>query len=73
MRTTPYKDVTRAKCARCGERAEYQWEGPCAMITKQGKPRYVPLCGDCDKQLNLRTMQFVFGVGRAIQMMKGYL
>lgn len=72
MRTTPYRDVTRAKCERCGKRAAYQWEGPCAMVTKQGKPRYVALCGDCDRRMNRATLVFVYGKTVADALMRRY-
>jgi NAD-dependent SIR2 family protein deacetylase len=72
MRTQPYKDVTRAKCARCGDRAVYQWEGPCAMVTKQGRTQYVPLCADCDRKLNRATLVFVYGKFVADTFMRGY-
>lgn len=71
-RTTPYKDVTKAICARCGDRASFQWEGPCAVTTKAGRPRYVALCAGCDAGLNRTTLAFVYGPDKAEQLMRGY-
>lgn len=72
MRTTPYRDVTRAVCARCGWPAKFQWEGPCAITSKRGRPRYVALCATCDAGLNRATLSFVFGADRADEIMRGY-
>jgi hypothetical protein len=72
MRTTPYKDVTRAVCVRCGDVASFQWEGPCALTSKRGKPRYVALCVACDAGLNRATLSFVYGPERAEAIMRGY-
>jgi hypothetical protein len=73
-RTTPYKDVTRAKCVRCGGKASHQWTGVCAERGDKGKGAvlYHALCTPCDVKLNRLSLVFVYGAEIAKQMMRGY-
>lgn len=59
MRTKPYKDVTRARCIRCGERAKAVWE-TCALGKKQ-----VAVCDGCDAELNRVALAFLIGQDKA--------
>jgi len=70
MRTTPYRDVTRAKCGRCGERGEYEWSGVCAE--RRGKIIYHALCSACDREANEMLLKWFYGVGKATEIMRGY-
>ncbi len=69
-RTVPYKDVTRAKCERCGKRAAYQWSGACAE--RRSRIIYHPLCADCDREGNELTMTWLHGKAKAKELMRGY-
>ena len=66
MRTKPYKDVTKAKCTRCGAKAIANWE-TCAL----GK-RYVALCEPCDVELNRVALTFVIGKEKADRFVNRY-
>lgn len=70
MRTKPYKDVTRAKCARCRRRASYEWSGACAE--RRNRIVYHPLCADCDREGNELTMTWLHGKAKAAEIMRGY-
>lgn len=66
MRPTPYKDVTRARCSRCGAKAEAQWS-TCAIGN-----RYVALCRACDVDLNRIALRFVIGPEKADRFVDRY-
>jgi len=70
MRTTPYRDVTRAKCERCGAPGKHQWSGVCAE--RKGKVIYHVLCGICDRGLNYVTLKFMYGAREAKALIKEY-
>ena len=70
-RTTPYKDVTRAVCVRCGDVAAHEWTGVCAE-RKGGRVVYHALCRACDVGLNRVALTFVFGPDKAEELMRGY-
>lgn len=61
FRRTPYVDVTRAKCHRCGKPPTASWSGmACA-----GLPAcHVALCTECDIESNVMIMEFLKVPGR---------
>lgn len=69
-RLRPYKDVTRAHCGRCGERAEYEWSGVCAE--RRSKIIYHALCAACDRQANELLLKWFYGHEKASEFMRGY-
>lgn len=66
MRRKPYKDVTKAKCIRCGAKARAYWE-TCALGTRQ-----VAICVDCDTELNRVALTFLIGKERADKFVSRY-
>jgi len=61
FRRTPYKDVTRAKCHRCGAAATESFNArACAGLANC----YVALCGECDIASNRMILDFLRFPGR---------
>lgn len=54
-RKQPYTEIgiTRLSCQRCGGKAEHQWQ-VCANDN-----RYLPICIDCDIELNRLALEFM--------------
>lgn len=54
-RTKPYTEIgiARLKCFRCGAKAEHQWQ-ICANAN-----RYLPICLECDIELNHLVIDFM--------------
>jgi hypothetical protein len=54
-RRKPYTEtgIARLKCQRCGSKAEHQWQ-VCANDN-----RYLPICIDCDIELNRLALRFM--------------
>ena len=54
-RKEPYtlKGISRLRCVRCGERAQFQWNA-CA-----DRNLWRPLCAECDIGLNEMALKYV--------------
>ena len=68
-RKKPYtaRGIVRLPCARCGTRpALFQWNC-CANAN-----RWMPLCADCDVDLNRRTLEWLMGKQAAVPYIKAY-
>lgn len=68
MRTKPYtaRGISRCKCMKCGKPAVHQWSA-CAVNHK-----HMPICLDCDIELNRLALTFILGRKKAIPIVNRY-
>jgi hypothetical protein len=67
-RVKPYtaRGIVRQRCARCGEPARFQWSA-CANGN-----RWVPVCAQCDVELNAWVLGQFFALPNAAALMAEY-
>lgn len=68
LRRKAFRKGLRCGVVGCTRRARHQWAYPCAITTmavKPAAPRWVPVCDDCDIELN-RALLAVVGVPKHV-------